>query len=281
MYNLCYDTENDRIFALSEYYGHNNYYTYIELDTLTYVFNFGNLGVRGYLPKNDITNAAALLYNGTKGEFKELDDKYTFLDMAKTEIFGLIHWLDVTFIENNLNITSEELGIPSINNKVSATDAHEILKQWIKDNGKTIGDIISFNIYEEPDENGEYSIKSFSYDATNDYVYITDSKCEKGETLFFTMIKLLQEHGNYKYAFTYLGNPTTEHKVLGELEPTSYGETTPINYATCNVTGELRMPFLEAARTSNCYLIYYLDDYLSQCVGSISAADFGFVSLHK
>lgn len=278
LYKLEYDSEYDNLIVSSQYFIDDKYcYTSIQLDSLFFGFSFADVTLYGYLPSTDISEAAALLYDGYKGNFKDLEEKYAFLEMAKSEVFDLIYWLDSFLNEKELGISSMDIGIPSINKEISAMDAHAILKEWIKNNGEAMGDVVSVNHFDEPDDEDKYNQKSLAYNATDDYVYIADSACKAGKIQCFTMIKLLQENNSYKYACRYLEDAPNKHELMGELEPDYYGDNTPIKYEICDCPQYTKAAFLELGRTSIMATLYFLDDYLKQCVGSISAADFGFI----
>lgn len=277
VYYFTYDDESNLLSVSSHFIdGENICHTNIVLDSLEYSFNIGDIVHYGRLVDKSISDSPALYYYGFNGQakFDTLEQKYAFLEKSKHEVFNLMNWMNVCFSKNNLNITTNDFDIPLLSNKMSPIDAHEILKKWIKDNGKANGGSVVFNI-----PNDQNKVKAFVYDANNDYVCISDSMLENGKIEFFTIIKLLQERGNYKYGCTYAIDSNIQHQVTGEIEPKNYEENTPIKYVTSNVPNEYLPAFLEFARTSNSALLLFAHEYMSQCIGSISLEDFGFESI--
>ena len=158
---------------------------------------------------------------------------------------------------------------------VDTANAYEYLKEWLLENGEVDGSFVS--IYEQ---DGNYNNTSYSlnYNASTDYLYVTQGyfNAYNEDEYVWTKIQL----DNYEFILSVAEDDENMYRdfVEGTLNATTFTDTTPLRVTDYNETDFSYNTMTSEARISVCEILTWFDNFLYENNLGITIADLGFES---
>lgn len=206
------------------------------------------------------------------------------------EVHGVSVGETSIIITNSLNDQVFTLPIHVTEAGSTTGTAYERLANWLVDNGYPFGDTYMGFLYDDVDEDGSYIQFTLCYHPQTENIMILHGERVGKDYLWAAISVLSKESETFKYRYEYRNEIGQE--IIGlqasAVAPGDVGSDLPINYTNriCPDGMEEGFEMLEGllslvAEKDLVNSLQWFDVYLRFYVGGMSAADFGFTSIHS